>query len=201
MQERSGAPLGSVTCSAGVNVWLPFSAEREEAQRDRTVSSKSPSRLLLSRTAQPWQCCRIPPHGTSRPRTSAAAERRVGTRLATHPCPGVTELEFWNSAPTRSPSSSAGGALQHGAGGLSSPVPAASCSRRGRPPRCRQRQDCPVSPARRGRVPRCCQLPTRPPGSSCPCTPRWKNHSERGLGCLHKNQRHRPSRLNRQTEN
>lgn len=86
-------------------------------------------------------------------------------------------------------------------GGLSSPVSAPSRSRRGRPPRCRQRQDCPVSPARRGRAPRCCQLPTRPPGSSCPCPPRWKNHSERGLGCLHKNQRRRPSRLNRQIEN
>lgn len=91
------------------------------------MSSKSPSRLLLSRAAQPWQCCRIPPHGTSRPRTSAAAERRAGTRLATHPCPGVTELEFWNSAPTRSPSSSGGGRCRRRSaarsGGAQQPCP------------------------------------------------------------------------------
>lgn len=99
VQERSRAPLGSIACSADVNIWLPFRDEREEAQRDRTVSSKFPSCLLPSPTVQPGQCCQIPHHGTSRPRTSAAAERRAGTRLVTHPCPRVTKPEFCPSTP------------------------------------------------------------------------------------------------------
>lgn len=66
-EERSRGPLGPIACSAYVNIWLPFRDEREEAQRDRTVSSQLPSFLLPSPIAQPWQCCQIPPHGTPRP--------------------------------------------------------------------------------------------------------------------------------------
>lgn len=44
VEGRSRGPLAFVACSACKNIWLPFRARMEDAQRDRTV----PNQFLFS---------------------------------------------------------------------------------------------------------------------------------------------------------
>lgn len=90
VKERSRGPLDSLPCSAYTNIWLPFRDDSEEAQRDGPVSRQLPSFLLPSPMPNLGRAAKFLP-GCEHLHT---AERRAGTRLVTHPCPGVTKLKF-----------------------------------------------------------------------------------------------------------